>query len=294
MEVRTCDHLKEDGFYCKSPALKGRNYCYPHLKLRGRRLNMARARALAADQPLDLPFPEDMHSIQVTLFELVNALVNKRIDHKTAGLALYAMQQASINLNNRHASQDMCQSVKPNEPMLALEFRDFEEQYRLPKGIDLEANPEAALQEAGALPQPPSVETTPGEQTVGSQLPVVGNCALTPPKQKSARKRRKHHRRGDRVPLPKGLWEHVNPDAPFRAYTSDGRELTREDAKRWQQRELDGWSPSSSTATKPGWDRTFPTLMAKEMPPDHARTLSITGRGWILRRFSMRLGTPWA
>ena len=27
-----------------------------------------------------------------------------------------------------------------------------------------------------------------------------------------------------------------DPDAPFRAYTSDGRELTYEDAKRWQQR----------------------------------------------------------
>ncbi len=80
METRTCDHLKEDGFYCKSPALRGRDYCYFHLKLRGRRLNIARARALAADQPLDLPFPEDMHSVQVTLFEVVNALVNKRID----------------------------------------------------------------------------------------------------------------------------------------------------------------------------------------------------------------------
>ncbi len=72
MSVRTCDHLKEDGFYCKSPALRGRDYCYFHLKLRGRRLNMARARALAADHPLDLPFPEDMHSVQVTLFEVVN------------------------------------------------------------------------------------------------------------------------------------------------------------------------------------------------------------------------------
>ena len=153
MELRTCDHLKEDGIYCQSPALKGRDYCYFHLNLRGRRLNMARTRALAADQPLDLPFPEDMHSVQVTLFEVVNALVNERIDTKTAGIVLYAMQQASTNLNIKHASQSMCPAVKPDEPLLALEFRDFEEQYHLPKGIDLETNPEVALQESGPLPE---------------------------------------------------------------------------------------------------------------------------------------------
>ena len=226
MELRTCDHLKEDGIYCQSPALKGRDYCYFHLKLRGRRLNMARTRALAADQPLDLPFPEDMHSVQVTLFEVVNALVNKRIDTKTAGIVLYAMQQASINLNDKHASQSMCHALKPDEPLLALEFRDFEEQYHLPKGIDLEANPEVALQESGSLPATNTVETVGG---------------ITSLEQKSAKKRRKHHRRGERVPLPKPkeLWEHVDPDAPFRAYTSDGRELTRADAERWQKRKIE-------------------------------------------------------
>ena len=41
MELRTCDHLKEDGVYCNSPALRGRDYCYFHLNLRGRRLNRA-------------------------------------------------------------------------------------------------------------------------------------------------------------------------------------------------------------------------------------------------------------
>jgi hypothetical protein len=255
METRTCDHLKEDGFYCKSPALKGRDYCYFHLKLRGRRLNMARARVLAADEPLDLPFPEDIHSIQVTLFELVNALVNKRIDHKTAGLALYAMQQASINLNNRHVSQGMCDAVKPNEPMLALEYLDFEARYRLPKRIDLEANPEAALQEAGALPQPPSVESTPEDQTDGSPLHAVGNCTITSSEPKNARKRRKHRRRGERVPLPKGLWKVVDPDAPFRAYTSDGRELTREDAQRWQQRVWAEMQAFVEHGGAPGWDK---------------------------------------
>ncbi len=277
MELRTCDHLKEDGFYCKSPVLKGRDYCYFHLKLRGRRLNMARARALAADQPLDLPFPEDVHAVQVTLLEVVNALVNKRIDTKTAGIVLYAMQQASINLNNRHVSQSICHAVKPNEPLLALEFRDFEEQFDLPKGIDLEANPETALQDAGVLPDdaalncqlgaPPlsfaandrvdSTSQTPSIESVsGLPLPAVGNCGFTPPEQKS-RKKRKRHRRGERVPLPmpKELWEHVNPDAPFRAYTSDGRELTRADAERWHKRALAEMQAFVEHGGAPGWEK---------------------------------------
>ena len=99
--------------------------------------------------------------------------------------------------------------------------------FRSPKGIDLEANPEVALQESGSLPDTNAVETT----------PAVPNS-----NQKSDRKkRRKHHRRGERVPLPKPkeLWEHVDPDAPFRAYTSDGRELTRADAERWQKRKIE-------------------------------------------------------
>ncbi len=143
----------------------------------------------------------------------------------------------------------MCQSVKPDAPMLALEFRDFEQQYHLPKRIDLEADPETALQDAGVLPDDAarncllgapavsfaaandtvsSTSQTPSLGTVsGSHLPT-GNCAITSPVQKSAKKRKKHHRRrGERVPLPKGLWKVVDPDAPFRAYTSDGRELTR-------------------------------------------------------------------
>ena len=241
MDVRTCDHLKEDGFYCKSPALRGRNYCYFHLKLRGRRLNMARARILDADQPVDFPFPEDMHAVQVTLAEVVNALAHKRIDHKTAGLVLYAMQQAAANLNHPPGWEGTFQAVEPNAPLQALDYPDFEEQYQLPKGIDLEANPEVTLQESGALPEAFPVETMGGPQPVGGpQLPAVGNCGFTSPQQKTAKKKRKHHRRGDRVPLPvpKQLWQHEDPDAPFRAYSSDGRELTRADAERWQKRKL--------------------------------------------------------
>ena len=50
MELRTCDHLMEDGIYCQSPALRGRNYCYFHINIRVRRLN----RSNYAPNPLRL------------------------------------------------------------------------------------------------------------------------------------------------------------------------------------------------------------------------------------------------
>jgi hypothetical protein len=45
MLIRTCDHLKEDGACCDSTALHGRNFCYFHLNVHGRRMKMARALA---------------------------------------------------------------------------------------------------------------------------------------------------------------------------------------------------------------------------------------------------------
>jgi hypothetical protein len=55
MSIRTCNHLKEDGVYCDSAALAGRNFCYFHLNIRGRRLKMARALARGDACRLQLP-----------------------------------------------------------------------------------------------------------------------------------------------------------------------------------------------------------------------------------------------
>ena len=264
MSVRTCDHLKEDGVFCNSPALNGRNYRYFHLNLnlRGRRLNMARARALAADHPLDLPFPEDMHSVQVTLFEVVNALANKRIDHKAAGLVLYAMQQASINLNNKHASQSMCQSVKPDAPMLALEFRDFEQQYHLPKRIDLEADPETALQDAGVLPDDAARNCLLGASRIVRRGQRYSEFYLS---NALARNRQwltfAHRQLCDHIPRPEKRKEKEEASPPPRG------------ARPVAQGTLESRRPGRTLPRlHQRWSRVdeMPTLAGHGMPPDHA------------------------
>ena len=134
MPYRTCDHLKEDGVFCDSPALRGHNFCYFHLNLRGRRLKQARALARGETCRLQLPVPEDMHAVQVALSQVLDALADDRIDPKRAGLMLYALQQASTNLNATPGWKGRREQVRYDEPQRALEAPDVAEQYDLPPG----------------------------------------------------------------------------------------------------------------------------------------------------------------
>jgi hypothetical protein len=45
-----------------------------------------------------LPVLEDANSIQVALMQVMRLLISAQIDHRTAGLLLYALQTASVNL----------------------------------------------------------------------------------------------------------------------------------------------------------------------------------------------------
>ncbi len=192
MPVRTCDHLKEDGVYCGSPALNGRNFCYFHLNLRGRRLKSARARRRGDNPPLNLPFPEDMHAVQLSLAEIMWALAEDRIDTKRAGLLLYMLQQASTNLNNTPRWEGQREAVPSGRPLRALNDPNFEKRFGLPNNLDLDADPEGALLGGPQLPssgncgsedapQPPSSTdnwqpATDNCSLGGPQLPSSGNC----------------------------------------------------------------------------------------------------------------------
>ena len=142
MSVPICHHLKEDGVYCGSPALKGRDYCYFHLNLRGRRLKSARARRRGDNPPLDLPFPEDMHAVQVSLAEILWAIAEHRIDRKDAGIMLYALQLASTNLNQTPRWQGERNAVENTRPLRALSDPGFEQRFDLSANTDLDAFPE--------------------------------------------------------------------------------------------------------------------------------------------------------
>jgi hypothetical protein len=152
-KARQCEHIKTNGEFCGSPALRGRNYCYFHLTYIGRRLRAerlhARAMAAAADPrvvPLELPPLEDANSVQMAVMQVIDAILHNRLDNKRAGLVLYALQTASSNLARTDLSQQ-------NGVAVAGEYAHFEDDFELdgaapellvPIDADEESNERAA------------------------------------------------------------------------------------------------------------------------------------------------------
>jgi hypothetical protein len=90
--------VKTNGTQCGSPALRRRRHCYFHDGV-----HRERARIAANGFPVrrfDLPLLEDANAVQMALMKVIHMLGSGQMDHKTAGLMLYALQTASNNLRN--------------------------------------------------------------------------------------------------------------------------------------------------------------------------------------------------
>ena len=87
---RACRHIKPNGLRCESPALRDRDFCYFHSKLRNEPYEKF--------GPMRLPVPEDRAAIQIALAKITEALLNNSIDPKRAGHLLYSMQIAATTM----------------------------------------------------------------------------------------------------------------------------------------------------------------------------------------------------
>ena len=148
MSYPTCDHLMEDGLFCSSPALRNQRFCYFHLNIRARRVQMAQSRRKGESCRLHLPVLDNMHAVQAALQQVGDALADDRIDYRRANGLLYMLQQAAANLNNTREWQGRRPQVEAAEPFRALEPPDIAEEYDLSAKLDLALPPDAALDAA--------------------------------------------------------------------------------------------------------------------------------------------------
>ena len=98
MSLRTCDHLKEDGILCGSPALRGEKLCYFHQRDHKRSQYAAGAIRRADVLGPRLPRMKSLADVQAALYEIVTALAANRVPHQRAGARLFDLQQAAAAL----------------------------------------------------------------------------------------------------------------------------------------------------------------------------------------------------
>ncbi len=215
MSVQICQHVKVDGALCQVPPLDGRHYCHFHLETLGRRMRLARARALREPYHLVLPILEDLNAVQVARMQVMDALAAGLLDERRAGLLLYGLQQASIDLNSaappRLGVYDPAIDTAPR----ATDHPNFEEKYGLPPDIDLSKPPEVVF--------PPAAEPATAE---------AGSPALDP----EAAQRLEREAKYPKVTALEVELEHLRQEPGREAYELRLRELARaEDLRRQRE-----------------------------------------------------------
>ncbi len=176
MSYRTCDHLKADGVYCSSPALRDQRYCYFHLDAHARRVQAAHAQLHGKPCTLQIPILDNMHAVQAAIQHVVDALAAGRIQNRRAALLLYSFQQAATGLNSTPEWKGQRPEIAADEPLSALEVDSLQRQYGIPYDANLDAPPDVAAAEIDATVAL-SLDARPGqtEQASLARVPARPN-----------------------------------------------------------------------------------------------------------------------
>jgi len=91
-----CRHIFTDGHRCASPCLRQEEFCYYHHTTRKPVTNPRQRRSRRST--FNLPLPEDRSAIQASIGQVLQRIAANEIDPRRAGLLLYGLQIASLNL----------------------------------------------------------------------------------------------------------------------------------------------------------------------------------------------------
>src|ERR1017187_4716919 len=117
MSYRTCDHLKEDGVLCGSPALRGKKLCYFHQRDHKRTQYAAGVIRRADVLGPRLPRMNSLGDVQAALAEVWTALATRRVPLQRASARLFNLQQAAISLREPRLGQGLVM-----QPLTAEDF----------------------------------------------------------------------------------------------------------------------------------------------------------------------------
>src|SRR5713226_365682 len=146
-----CRHIKISGTQCGSPALRNKIFCFYHHKDRPLPVECYSDIEYATGE-INLPFFEDAHSIQAVIRQVVQMVLQKRLERKTASLLLYALQIASSNLKRMELE-------KPQPEQVVIDVvipLDYEPPIAAPQLTEKEVRETA--EEASAHAQPDNVQ----------------------------------------------------------------------------------------------------------------------------------------
>lgn len=108
-----CRHIFTDGRRCGSPTIRGPHgadtFCYYHHNAR-RPIHDAPARRRRQSR-FALPNPEDRSAIQQALGQILQRIASNDIDPRRAGLLLYGLQIASLNLPKSNPAEPPAEIV---------------------------------------------------------------------------------------------------------------------------------------------------------------------------------------
>ncbi len=167
MALKLCHHIKEDGIWCGSAALHGRDYCYAHLTFRGRRMRSAQ-QVRKHTWRLELPSLDDLNAVQVAVMQVLDAIAERRLERHDAGHLLYGLHMAASNLRGKERASF---EVGPSAENRCLSYDSFEEDFEL---IEDETGADGPAAAAGP-PASADVAVAGVQEQAGT--PIVGAAA---------------------------------------------------------------------------------------------------------------------
>ena len=176
---KSCMHIKVSGVRCGSPSMRGEQFCYFHQRM----LRTVRGPASRVHHAALL---EDDESIQASLIETVNALLQGTIELKRAELVLRALNTAVRNIRRVHFGLHPERMVKEIPDYAKPPLEQVDEQYAK------ELRRREEREEIKRVYAPPPLNTKLRQPRQRQQLPPKRPPQLLPTPRPPLRRRRPH------------------------------------------------------------------------------------------------------